>query len=671
MSRQASTVNRREEIQGLLLGSNIKSLAYLEVEKDGCWKVVDDLSESKGIDWTENRKKFQYANYSLTPDINTISFQVVNKDAKYSEGSGTIYEEIFKNDTRVRVTSGYKLSDLQLLTDNLGCADYNFYTKNLDGFLVMDSGNSLGQENAYFTNLFTPLYDSETYSDSTYGEGGYGIYVKDYVYTGLSFAKKIKVTANGTFGNVYWFESDNRNDFPTISGSWNFLGTTINGTANFSIVGTSKRYLAVAIVCDGVSWVGKSVSSVDVDCDSYAEWIYKSVFYLDSPSYSDPPAPALPMISCSGRDAWKKAIETEINLQNVSGQTIDAIIKSVADRCGIRYSASSIDNLASYGVRTLSGGLNDVKKADEIMDSLISIVNKFGSTKYEMYLSYDQGEDDNILFVKPRPSVYQADAVFDYRRYKTLGSIRKNYDKLIFRVTALNEDKPINEDQVLATQTILTAGFVTISWTGNAIYKSYEIVGAGDSILVDVTPTSFTFNFTGIVNCTVTIRGSKFTGANPAFWGEYFNHKNMLSKTGMATKIKNQLLISSAEAKLISKGYALDNGTPVYDSTGLSFSRCNLILENNDVAFVFSRNLLLDRLFFVTGVQYHWDRSEDPQDTTSFNLQDAGLRFSDIGTFRWDDTEIYDIGYVWDQDLGVLAKKDDTDYSYLIPIEAA
>ena len=671
MSRSASTLDRTEEIFGLLEDSNLKARAYIEVWDGSSWILIPDLNESKGIDWTEDRRRFAYSNFSLTPTASSIGFEVINLDGKYSEGSGSIYEEILSNNSKVKLTSGYKLSTPVDLTETVLLSGFieKYLTQYSGGLIIpnISGTETLGR----FQDLFNTYYDTILYDSSTYTPLGYVVYSIDNLYKTEKVPKTINLTCTFAGGAVYWKEVDYLFNEAGLTNStnWNLAGTTVSGSNAFTIAGTGKRYLVIAIVFDGADWsTSTNVSALSVTYDNYIEWIYKSVFYLDSPSYIDPPSPLLPKISISGRDAYKKALETKMNVEDLTGATIDDAIKQVCDRCGIFYSASSIDNLSFFSVRSLSNGLGTIQTGDIILAKLILLANQFGSTKYEIYLSYDSTIDDKILFVKPRPSSYSASVVMDYRKYKQLGSLKKNYDKLLSRFSIYTSEPSVNKQELLGTSIVSVSGDVTISWSGNAIFLNYDFLGIGSATLTDITPTSITFNFSVDPSMTINVYGCKFNGAEPTYWSEYINHNNMIYG-GIDDKQINEFLISSDEAKSVCKALVADYGSPLYEASNISFSKLNLILENNDICFVWSRNLLIDRLFYIVGISYHWDRSSSPQDSTSFKLQDTGRRFSDVGSFKWDDVEKWDIGYVWDQDLGVLSTSDPNNYNRSIPVE--
>ena len=88
-------------------------------------------------------------------------------------------------------------------------------------------------------------------------------------------------------------------------------GATINGTTEITISsGNEDKYIQVAIIYDGITWDDDvRVTDITLYYQSYIEWIYESVYYLDSPEYTDPSVPEFPLVMCSGRDAFKRPLK--------------------------------------------------------------------------------------------------------------------------------------------------------------------------------------------------------------------------------------------------------------------------------------------------------------------------------------------------------------------------
>jgi hypothetical protein len=174
MSREASTSERTEEIINNLASPNIKNEAYLEVDNEGSWVKVDDIDFETGIKWTEAGKNEKYNNFSLTPLPGTIKFNVVNFEGRYFPGSGSSLANFFDLDTKVRLRAGYILESgaastaTVSLNDVIGFYVRSFFyrTEHSGGTVILDSDDTTTP--VHFTDLWTPLYDSETYDDSLF-----------------------------------------------------------------------------------------------------------------------------------------------------------------------------------------------------------------------------------------------------------------------------------------------------------------------------------------------------------------------------------------------------------------------------------------------------------------------------------------------------------------------
>ena len=76
----------------------------------------------------------------------------------------------------------------------------------------------------------------------------------------------------------------------------------------------------IAIIIDGISWADDiRLNSIILTKSSYAEFIKNNTFLLDDPIFVEPKSPGMPTVECSGRDAWKRAIETDIGWCHCQG----------------------------------------------------------------------------------------------------------------------------------------------------------------------------------------------------------------------------------------------------------------------------------------------------------------------------------------------------------------
>lgn len=686
--RSASTQARTDEIIQSLKSSNLKAEAYIEVyDSNGSPILLNDLDESRGISWKKSSKKYKFATQSLTPLASTISFTVINEKGKYSEGSGTAVEGLFDLDTKIRLTAGYKL-------DSLGSAEtttnadltsliygYTFYTQiDANSQIALNPSSPASTAPNFFEDIFNGNYGASNYGSDNYSADAFYVYDFDLINDGFSEVTEINVNTNNTSGNIYYRNVSNLNDAKFSSNStsnWTDAGATIDGVKTITPTGNpQKKHLLVAVVYDGVN-LGDDlrITAINIKTKSFMEFVYRDVFYLDTPSFAEPAAPGIPTISCSGRDVWKRIIETDVNVADLSsGISIDGVIKNIADQAGVQYNSTSIDDLTSYANRVLSSGLGATQKAVKPLESLMQILNKTNSptgSKYQMYLEYDSTIDDNILFVTAKPTAFTADFVFNYQNYLSFGASRKNYDKILKRATVLTDNPGINDEELLDSSLLQTGtGVQAFSWVNNAGFKRIEFTTSdnGYSITdVDMDPTATTITVTagtGTGTWSIRLYGSRWKGADPTFEGESLSETN--SPKGLSNIFVNPFLVSDDEAKEVADGLIEDFAIPVKEANGINFPYLNLLLEINDFCLVWSRFNFVDDLYPITGISYKWDRSSSPSDSTSFNLDDSGTDFSDVATsgFIYDDILDNDIGYLYDMSFGPQGTQAESEAAY-------
>lgn len=691
MSRTASTTKITEQIFQGLKSSNFPAEVQLEYFRNSVYTKIDLLDETKGINWGKSAKRYDYANYSLTPLTSNIDFSVFNLLGKFSEGSGDTEADAFALDRKIRLKAGYVIKDKnEIINQSITLDDSNavfFWTKFNSTFVDLDVNNAAGLSvatNIYFDDLFGNAYDSETYDDSTYTPAGY--YLTTFDFGGKDFAKTVKfdINCNNTKGTIYHRFINSLGTVAkanSISSTFTNDGVTVNGTKTVSPT-TTGRFIQIAVVIDGVTWDDDiRINSIDIQYNNLIEFIYTDVFYLDTAEETEPPDPLIPKINLQGRDAYKRATENEINLQDLSGGvSLDQLIKDVCDIIKIQFSSTSIVDLSSFGNRTLATGLDDVETADKIFEKIMQIINKSGSAKYQMFLEYDSTIDDNIMFVQPRPSTFLATFVQSFKKFKSIGNKRKNYDKLLKRITVLNKNQPLDKEESLDLDAGITAsGTHTSTWAGNAAAKRFEITlnsGTKPTITItDVTPTTIVFSIgSGTFNLDIEVFGNKWKSTEPDSQGEFINFDNMDVSKGNTKRITNLLILDDTEAHDIAKGTIEDFGIPIKEAKGLVYPYLNLIPEINDMNMIWSRWVFIDDLFFITGITHRWNRAKVPQQTTTFNLDDSGLDFKDEGDIIYDrnkppvdGTAIgYDKGFLYDMQFSPQTTQATAEAAYVV-----
>ena len=686
--RSASTLARSEEIQGDLIGSSLKAEASLFFENaDGEWQIIEHLNENKGIDWSESGQRYDYANVPLIPSVATIDFEVLNPGGIYSPGSGSDLDNVLDINTRVKLKAGYRLNELGDETSEAmslidGLYGYTFYTGNTLGYIQPDSENTDGNADIYFTDLFNTYYDEETYDDSSYTPAGYFVSTHPFSKQGLNSVTKFSVTANNTNGTIYYRSFNDRTTFEannTTSASWTNAGATVNGTTEITVTGGSEdKYFQVAVVWDGIAWEDDiQLTDLTIYYQSYIEWIYESIYYLDSPEYTDPPAPEFPAIICSGRDAFKKAVETDVNPKDLSGgYSVDEVVKQICDQIGLLYTTDSIADLSAFGDRNLANGFEDPVKATEVFEKLMQICTQQGQTRYVMYTRFDDDSNDNILYIQPRPTIFDEFAAFSKNYLTTVGSKRKNYDRLMKRMTVVSSNGVADAEELLDSDTFTTTGTKTLSWSGNAEYKRYTVEIDGNATVTQVassvTPTQIQFSITsggGIFSVDINVYGNKWQSGAPTYEGESISYDNMVANAGQTRRIENKLLISSTEARKIAEAFIEDYGTPAYQAGGLTYPYLYLLSDINDGALIISPIVFINTIYLINNINHHWDRSDSPGDKSTFTLVDSGFELEDLVDLLWDGGLDWDSGLIWDLSFALSETEDTTDYDYLLPVE--
>ena len=659
--RSASSTAILEIIQNKLIAPNNKTELKIEVDVNGSWELSNDLNIDVGVDWSEGGKNEKFATIALTPLVGEITFVIKNENGKYSDGSGTSFENYYDNGTRVRLKAGYNVGDnLSTSTESLSLnsitgdivGSYFYGTKYVGSSILLDIAytNAL----AHFTDLFVPLYDSETYDDSTYTPLGYTVQTYDSYQAGYEQFNKVNVTANNTNGKIYYRTFDSSNDvgFSVLS-DWTYGADTINGVQEIDFTDiVNERFIQFAIIYDSIGWSGgQEISDITVTIQSSIEWIYTSVYELDTPEYDDPPTPITPMVYCSGRDAWKKSIETDINISDYSGANISPtnFIKSIADKCNIKYNATSIDTISGLSDINWSAGLGEVKKGNEVFELIMHKINSVG---YQMYMQYDITLDDMILYVTLKPDTLEADGVFSYRNYTSIGNNRKNYDKMLQRYTVYTDEQVVDAEMQLDQESISSTGTTVFSWAGDAIYKRFN-ADLPDNITatVTVTPTSASLVVTAITGTVVvTLYGNKWSSA-PSFEGEAINFYNQIHSLGSTSRTINPLLTSDTECKTASESFISDFATPIKEAQGLIYPYVNLLPEINGIYMLWRRFNFNDNLYYSTKISHHWDRAENPSENTTINFDDSGRNFDETSDFIYDQVMDYDRGFLYDMGI--------------------
>jgi hypothetical protein len=679
MPREASTSARSEEIILQLTSPNSRGAVKLEAysETDAAYEVINDLDVTKGVDWTEAGKKEKYANFGLTPLPGTIKFNVINKNGKFSDGSGTRFEGRIAQETKVRLSAGHILStgadavETAIdLNDTSGLLIGSYYHNTVytsdtsNDFVEMQDGNSVSATGDIHFKDRINFYDALNYDSATYSIDAYTVQTYDTGGEDYESISKFVANCNNTKGEIFYrFFNDYNEVGESLYDQWTSGGATVDGNKTVT-VSSKKRFMQVAIVYDGLSSWNQDLrlNDITVTSQSFVEFIFTSVYYLDRPKFTDPAAPDMPVIVCSGRDAYKRAVGTDINISDLStfgtagGTPIDDVIRDVCDKINISYSSTSIDDLFEFPLRTWANGVQNIK-ADKVFEYCMQILNKTG---YLMYLEYDSTLDDNIMFITAKPTSSVAEGALNFQNYISIGDTSKNSDRLLNRLTVLTSSESIADEGLLGSDSYTTNGTKTIVWaSGNREFKRLVISPLDNVTVSDLvfTPSSATFTLSGIVGTIYAdVYGSAWSGDTPTAEGEAADATNHLNSKGVTTKLVNPLIISNAEAKDTAESFVSDYGTPFIEARSLTWPYMNLFWRLRDQLFLWRRFIFTNDVFFITKIQHHWDSASTPNEWTVYNLEDSGFDSADP---EWDDDVTkWDRGFVWDMGISTPLSTD-------------
>jgi hypothetical protein len=660
MSREASTAERTEEFFLSQTSPNHKSIISLEVfnTNTGAYEIIEDLDTERGVSWTVSGKKEKFANFSLTPLTGTISFQVVNHNGEWSNGSGTAKENVIQNETKVRLKAGYlsktagdnQTSSLNLF-NTFGAVVKSFFwhTVNSSGNVAVSSSPGTGNTVQHFADKFN-LYDSLNYDSGFYSPDAYTVQTYDSLGRGFQNIVSFDITADNTSGTVYYRSLNTTADLSySESTNWTNAGATANGTKTVT-VGSTDRYLQVAVLYDGINWGDTlEISDITITYQEFTDFLYTSVYYLDTPQFVDPPAPQMPMIVCRGRDAYKRAVGTDVNVDDLSaGVSVVDIIKNISDKVGISYTTASITDTSGAANRILSTGVG-VQKADKIFNLCMQIIN---TTEHQMYMEYDSTLDENILFVQPKPTIAEANGAFSFRNYTGIGNNGRNADKILQRFTVLSASLSTKSEEQLDQNTFTSTGSKSLTWAESAEYKRIEIDQPDEVVIsnlsVEESKIDFDIDALSTGGVTITAYGNKWESTTPDAEGEAIELDNMTGHKGTTAAVINPLVRDNSEAKSIAESFISQFGTPVEQAKNLTWPYLYLLPEVNDVYLMWRRFIFNDNLFFITRIGYNWSINNE---STQFDFDDSGLNFTDLGDFIYDSIMDYDKGFLYDMGI--------------------
>lgn len=649
--KSASTDRRTYLIRNQLKSSQGHSYTKATyIDDDGLEQVFTDLKYPVHI--SKQGKPPEYANTNYKPAAAQTNFSVINRAGIYSnKNTASDYNGIFVKNRLFKFYDGKRLNELSDTADNIDfdmINAFHFFTKASGNSIVLDVENTDGETDNYFQDLFDLYYSGGLYSGGTYTPAGYFVATLNRQFKNIEKWNSFTVTCPSTGHSVYYRMGVDKDEIEfanTTSDDWTFAGYTTGGTDVFNLDVEKYSVIQVAVIYDGVTWSDTVTTTITLDIQSYVEWVLLGSFYLDDPKFTDKPAGEISIINITGRNSWKKALEVEINLPDVSSMYLDDLIEEVADQTGLSYTASSIADLSGYGLRVLTGGYGDSVKVDEIFNDIMDIIGK----DYRMWI-----DDDNVLWVTARSTAYLVDTVFNYKNYIKADESNQS-DKQLQRVTVFNKKNVLNATITLGSDTFVASGAQEISWANNAIAKYWEkTINSGTLDISDVefddTNKKAIFTLTGAGSITITVKGNEFSSTEPDYFGEAANITNLEANNGQRIQIENLLVKSMTEAKQMAENKIDDFGTPEFNVKVLT-SYLHSLEDINDLALWVSEDLFDSSIFEIIGIEHII--SSEVSKKTELELLDTGRKFTDEGNIVWD-RDLYGDTSAWQFDIGIF-----------------
>ncbi len=618
-------------IGGASSKANVRTEWYDEV--NSTWVVFEDI-ESRELEFSNKNKRYQ--SYSFLPPATKIDFVLNNFEQIYSTGSGNPKASILKKNLLVRAWSGFELTSGQTF-DSVD--DFATNTKFVH---VQKTGSKLFSDISSYAGtvgngLGLNLFGEDVYGGTLYSPLGY--YLKRESITNIEqeFLRATSIVSSNQFDFFY-----RTSPIATFgSAGWRFFGLN-TGTNIINLnADLDDNFIEYGVRFKNPNWSNVDyVSTTTLTKTDNVFVLNRGTFVLDEPDFEDT------KVKCSGRNYLKKALETKINMPDLSGgENIGTAISFVLDRCNIPYDR---DNWDSTGTAvtvdgTIGTALNNIsgwQSLDLLMDSLNA-----GNDDWRLKF-----EEDGGLSLKIIPTDREADWTAHYNF--NIENISKDFDsdKQLQRITAVNKNFIVNKETLLASYSG-TATSKHLSYS-SAIYVRYT--DANDVILSedDRTNTAIDFSMSG---STADIKVYGCTPRNAItneLWSELGNSDNIKSNNGSTYKKTNPFM-NQAQLKSWTEYMISVNADPQKKVTLSMVS--NPFLELNDKIVVFDLYTYTDDIYNLQSIKETWN---DPVLKDVLTLEDSGVA---IGAFTWDRNGIfsglndltYDTGLVWDQDLTI------------------
>lgn len=615
-------------------------------EINSTWVEFEDI-ESRDIEFSNRNKRYQ--SYSFLPPANKIDFILNNFEQIYSTGSGNPKASILKKNLLVRAWSGFELTNGQTFDS------VDDFATNVKFVHVRKSGNHLINDVASYSGtigggLGLNLYGEDVYGGTAYSPLGYYLKRESITNAEREFLRATTIVSSNQFDFFY-----RTSPIATFgSAGWHFNALNTGSNVVNLLADLDDNFIEYGVRFKAPNWSDTDYVSTTTLTKTDNLFMFKrGVFVLDEPDFQDT------KVKCGGRNYLKKALETQINMPDLSsGENIGTAISFVLDRCNIPYDRNNWNNTGTAVTvdGTIGEALNNIsgwKALDFLMDSLNA-----GNDDWRLKF-----EEDGGLSLKVIPTDVEADWTAHYNF--NIERISKDFDsdKQLQRVTALNKSFVVNKEELLNSYSG-SATSLHLTYGTAAIYVRYT--DANNVILSEDSRSNTAVDFT----LTGSAADIKLYGCAPRnaitneLWAELGNSDNIKANNGSTFKKVNPFMDQN-QLNEWTKYMIKINANP---QKKVNFSMVtNPYLELNDKLVVFDLYTYTDDIYNITRIKESW---RDPVLKDTLTLEDAG---ADLGIFQWDRNGIfsgindleYDKGLVWDQDLEIGGS--DT-REYLTPI---
>lgn len=634
-------------------GSSPKPIIKTEYYSDtsSTWKEFEDI-ENRSLKISTINKR--YDSYSFMPPVKEMSMDLNNFNQIYSTGSGNPKASILKKNLLVRCWSGYKIPEsiaetIDVSDDFISTTKF-YHTKKVGSTIKLDIATHTAATFATAAEMSGPTLGLITYGTIGYGYPGY--YTKTFrvldddpisLVTNVSsnkFSLKYRISTESNFTDTVW------SNYVTLSTGSNTID-----------LNTPQQDQYVQYMCrfNQNFWTSDdTINSVNLKTRDTNFLFKRGVFVIDEPIYND-------RVNVKGRDKLKKALETEINLPDLTTtKLITTRLTEVFDRCNIPYLTANWDSISTtceISNATIAEDMSN-KSAWKYCDFLMDAVNA-GSD--DVYFSFD--ENGNAL-IKKRETDQEADWVTHYKF--NIENVSKNFDSdsQLQRVTSMNKSITVDSEITMAEFTGTASGTsLHLTYGTTALYVRYT--DDTDAIIseTDRTNTAVDFSVNSGAEYDIKLFGCHPKNITDEIWEERGNSNNIKTNDGSTYKRVNPFFDKSKGKAFVN--YVIDrNADPKFKMT--VSQQANPLLEVGlDNVMVFDKYSFTDNIYGLESVSESW---KNPSLKETLVLRDRGF---DLGEIIWDKNGFrsgindlkWDIGFVWDLDLGPNALSDPTDYS--------